>query len=36
MIMFPPVTFVGVACYALSAPVALVANWAVFAARACA
>jgi hypothetical protein len=34
MMMLPSVTFAGVACYAASAVVAIVAEWAVFAARA--
>jgi hypothetical protein len=34
LMMLPPVTFAGVACYAVSAAVALVAEWALFAARA--
>ena len=33
MMMLPPVTFAGVACYSISAAVALVAEWAIFAAR---
>ena len=33
MMMLPPVTFAGVACYSISAAVALIAEWAVFAAR---